>query len=138
MPRALHFPLLLLGVLAGLLAMHGLGPHDDDHSDGHTPTVLALVATAEEHVDKDHHGQTAVEPAGLESQAGEQPDDEGGSGPGECLALLGLLLALAIGAVLAARSRKPIFILRGVRTQLVLRGRPPDPPCLHRLSIMRC
>lgn len=113
--------------------MHGLGPHDGDHSAGHVPTVLALVTETDGHVGHERHGRTAADP-----DPGEQHDDEGGSGLGECLALLGMLVALAIGAVLAARPHRPILILRRVRTRLGLGGRPPDPPCLHRLSILRC
>ncbi len=138
-PRALHYPILLLAVLAGMVGMHGLGPHDEDHSEGHVPTVIALVASDDEH---DAHAQADTEtdsaPSTEHGTSKHKEPSGGGPGLGECLALLGLLFALVIGAVLAARPGRPLVVLRRVRVQLLLLGRPPDPPCLHRLSILRC
>lgn len=138
--RSLNFPLLLMALLAGLFAMYGLGPHDEDHSDGHAPSLVALVS-ADDYPGQ-HHQEATTTDASLALDSGvsreSAPPGDGGPGLGECLALLGLLFALAISAVLAARRTRPLFILRRFREALVLRGRPPDPPCLHRLSILRC
>jgi hypothetical protein len=140
--RPVHFLLTLLGVLAGLMAMHGLGPHDRDHSDGHALRLFA-AALPDEATDEHsgpHHADDADRAAVSTQTAAsvDSPDGDGGASAGECLALLGLLLWLLISAVLAARPRRPMLILRRVRERLQLRGRPPDPPCLTRLSILRC
>jgi hypothetical protein len=78
---------------------------------------------------------TRAEPAGSLYSA---PVNDDGSGPGECLALLSLLLWLLLSVVSAARPKRPIAILRRAREQSLLLGRPPDRPRLHRLSILRC
>ncbi len=120
--------------------MHGLGPHGEDHSAGHQPAGVALVTAEGRHASYDPDA-TEIEMASATGQRASNdsaPSEDGGPGLGECLALLGLLFALVIGAVLVARQRRPLFIPRRVREPLVLLGRPPDPPCLHRLSILRC
>lgn len=135
LPRATRFPLLLLALLAGLFAMHGLGPHDQDHSTGHVPTAIAVVTPDTDH---DVHDASGPEPStGQADRTHEDPTDQGG-GLGECLALLGLLFALVMAVLVSARTTRPMVVLRRVRARLLLLGRPPDPPCLHRLSIMRC
>jgi len=141
--RRVHFLLTLLGVLAGLMAMHALGPHDRDHSDGHAHRLVAAALPGEatdehsgpHHADDADRAAVSTQPA---ASVDSSPDGDGGASAGECLALLGSLLWLLISAVLAARLRRPILILRRVREQLLLLRRPPDPPCLTRLSILRC
>ncbi|MFC5730932.1 MULTISPECIES: hypothetical protein [Nocardioides] len=128
-------------MLAGLLAMHGLGPHSEDHTAGHLPRLVALVAAEDNHAAHDQEAaeaETASPVLGQGASNDSVPSDEGGPGLGECLALLGLLFALAISAVIGERRRSSLFVPRRVREPLVLLGRPPDAPCLHRLSILRC
>lgn len=127
-------------MLAGLFAMYGLGPHGEDHSAGHLPGGLALVAADDGHALHDREAtETDTAPAPDQRASNDSvPKEDGGPGLSECLALLGLLFALVISAVLAARRRRPLFNRRRVREPLVPLGRPPDPPCLHRLSILRC
>lgn len=120
--------------------MHGLGPHGEDHSAGHLPGGVALVAAEDSHASHDPAAaasDTAVVPE-MGASNGSAPNEEGGVGLGECLALLGLLFAFAIGVVLLARRRRPRFIARWAGEVLELLGRPPDPPCPYRLSILRC
>jgi len=105
------------------------------------PSVVALVVADGGH---GQHDQPATDSKSATSTAehgaSKREDSSGDGGPGlaECLAMLSLLFAVSIGAALAARRARPLVILRRVRTKLVLSGRPPDPPCLHRLSILRC
>jgi hypothetical protein len=138
--RSLHFRMLLLAVLAGLFAMHGLGPHGEDHSAGHVPGLVAAALPG--HGDALHGNEHAAHElpstAGHAATVDSAPTDEGGPGLGECLALLGLLLWLVIAVVLAARPRRPMVVLPRTQQRLLLLGRLPDRPCLHRLSILRC
>lgn len=132
--------LLLLAVLAGLFAMHGLGPHSEDHSAGHAPTVVTLVAGDAAHAQHDASTPGAGRrldhaASAKDAQASHEMD---GSVLGECLALLGFVLALVVFALNAARRTRPVAVERRLRARVALFSRPPDPPCLHSLSILRC
>ena len=122
----------LFAVLFAVFAMHGLASHDRAHG-GDAVTALPVVA-GDGFADPRHgHGTTAPD----NPDAGEQSPDHD-LGGGVCLALLGLfaaLLALVLRKVLDPRS---LFALRRVAVGLLPPGRAADPPCLHRLSIMRC
>ncbi len=137
--RSLHSPVLLVAVLAGLFALYGLKLHHEDHTAGHLPSIVALVAADDAHAqghDGTETGQTTGPPHTTSSDSA--PNDDGGPGLGECLALLGLLAWTAFCAGLAARPTRPLANLRTVPAQHPLLRRPPDPPCLHRLSTLRC
>lgn len=138
--HARRSPFLLLAVLAGLFAMHGLGPHSEDHPSGHTPSVVALVAGDVAHAQHEASIPETGRPidhADSSKDAEASPEAED-SMLGECLALLGFALALVVLALIAARRTRPVAVERRRRERVVLFGRPPDPPCLHRLSILRC
>lgn len=123
----------LAAALFAVLAMHGLSSHELAHGASATAAV-PVAAAAAGHVDLEHrHGVNAP---GEQGEDGPSPDRDVEGGV--CLALLCLLAGL-----LALRLRRglrpcPPWVLRRVNLGLLSAGRPADPPCLHRLSIMRC
>ncbi|MFJ2593726.1 DUF6153 family protein [Streptomyces erythrochromogenes] len=130
-PKGALLRATLLAVVLALFAMHVLASHQPVHS-GHA-TAIPLVAAhgATEHT----HSHAA--PAGATTTP-HGPDGECDHGGVEesCLALLYIVAALFT------------FVLRRAGTNGVLRpwaarthswtSRTGDPPCLHRLSILRC
>lgn len=145
--RTLLSPLLLLAVLVGLFAMHGLGSHDDHHSDSHLPWAVAVtledtaspaVESGHSHavhgIDLDEVGSGAATLAPIDSK----PASEDGSEPGEGLTILAPALGLLFGLAFAFAGRRPIAVFSRMRRPNVLIGRLLEPPCLYRLSILRC
>lgn len=124
-------------LLLGLVVMHGASSHGTTaHATASATTVLGMTASHDRHTS--HSGVAESDDRSAAS------DDDGGS-PGHgaaelCLAILGALLsALAVfGAV--NRPRRPLFKVRrsAVRAPFPTWLRPPNPPCLIRLSILRC
>lgn len=113
--------------------MHVLASHQLDHS-GHA-AAFPLVDAG----DKARHAHPDVAPGDvtetLGSPDGESPCDHGGVGE-SCLALLCIVAALFTFAI---RHRVSSRVLQ----RWTARARPwishtGDPPCLHRLSILRC
>ncbi|MCX5277776.1 DUF6153 family protein [Streptomyces virginiae] len=123
----------LPAVVLALFAMHVLASHQPDHS-GHAAAFPLIDAG-----DKAQHAHSDVAPGDATktpaSPDGEPPCDHGGIGE-SCLALLYIVAALFT------------FVLRHGGSNGVLRrwaarahpwiSRTGDPPCLHRLSILRC
>ena len=127
--------LAVLFAVFAIFAMHGLASHELAHG-GSAATALPVVGVDDGQADGDHvHATTAPDDKG----AGERSPDQGHDlGSGACLALLcllGGLLALVLRRGLHAR---PCLVPRSITGGLFPRGRPADPPCLHRLSILRC
>ncbi|WP_350325253.1 hypothetical protein [Streptomyces katrae] len=118
--------------MLALLGMHALASHQPDHS-GHASVPL---------VDAGHKGQHAhsdVAPADvtgtLGSPDGESPCHHGGVGE-SCLALLYIVAALFTFAIRRGGSNRVLH--RWAARAHPWISRTGDPPCLHRLSILRC
>ncbi|MGI5417600.1 DUF6153 family protein [Actinomadura luteofluorescens] len=121
-------------VLLGLLAMHGFqatsspagmnGVPLTSMAAGHAVPVTAAVTG--------HRPPRGDRPGDHHSDR--HPDHPGGQ---VCLAML-TLFALAL-ALLALRLRRspPRAVSRPARVRILLVGRPPPRPSLHRLSVLR-
>lgn len=128
----------LFAVLMGVIAMHGLAGHGVVHSSGVHSTLPGVAeapadgpAGSQGHVHGTSHEGSPDAPA--------SPDGHHGVSGEACLAILCLLIALLLLAVRRGRLARTMVVLgRRPRSRVVLRGRPADPPCLHRLSILRC
>lgn len=124
----------LFAALLGVIAMHGLAGHGVAHSSGVHSTLPAVADApfgSEGHEHGPSHERVPDAPA--------SPDDHHDVSAEACLAILCLLIALLLLAVRRGRLARAMVVFgRRPRSQLVLRGRPADPPCLHRLSILRC
>lgn len=112
---------VLLAVLAGLFAMHGLADH------GATAGPHAEAAVVQHH---GHHEPPA-------------DDDQHHSGHGLvglCVAVLGAALLWLLGGTVGRRVAAPCATLaRAVRSaSRAARARAPDPPDLLALSVVRC
>ena len=123
-------------LLVGLFVMHGAGSHGATaHASAPAANVLGLTASHDGH--SGHDGLAdSDDPVG-------DSEDNGGS-PGHsaaelCLAILcALLPALAAFGALT-RPRRPLLTAprRPVSAPFPSWLRPPDPPCLICLSILR-
>lgn len=133
-PRGALLLATLFGVVFAVFALHGLTSHEQAHSE-HAATVLVMDTAAHDHAGTGHGFES--EAPGPDSPA-PSPDHDGGAGD-LCLALLCLLAALI---ALALRRGVPRRVLRVVllraEPQTFSSGRTADPPCLHRLSVLRC
>ncbi|WP_067430939.1 DUF6153 family protein [Nocardioides jensenii] len=125
----------LFAVVFGVFAMHSLTSHERGHA-GHAALPLAAEAA-----DREHH----TEPAGSkapESADSESPADDDNSGVAElCMALLCLMAALIALALSRGISRRILYVVvipRWIGSRIAVLSRSADPPCLHRLSILRC
>lgn len=123
MTRLLRFA-LVVGILAGLLAMHTLVT-----ASSHTPTAAAAVT---------HH----AEPGGGAVTGSPAPDDCADCDPGHAMGLMTCVLALLVAWVLASvapPSGRRLNALPAVALTLVaaLRSFAPAPPSLVALSISR-
>ncbi|URM96607.1 DUF6153 family protein [Actinomadura madurae] len=113
-------------VLLGVLAMHGF---QASPSPVEMPGVPFSMSAG-------HAMATGVEhPA----PAKDQPDDHHGDHPGGqvCLAMLTMLVLLSALLVLYRRGSTAVAAESLVRVRILLVGRPPPRPSLHRLSVLR-
>ncbi|MGW0118029.1 DUF6153 family protein [Streptomyces sp. NPDC003327] len=121
----------LLAVVLVLFGMHVLASRHPIHSSHATAVPLAGAHGTTEH--KHSHAAPADAAATPRSPDGEC--DHGGAGEG-CLALLYMVAALF---TFALRRQAGNGVLRRWAARARPRaGRTGDPPCLHRLSILRC
>lgn len=113
--------------------MHVLASHQQVHS-GHA-TEFALIDA----VDKAQHAHSDVAPGDATktpaSPDGESPCHHGGVGE-SCLALLCIVAALFTFVLRRGGSNR--VLRRWATRALPWISRTGDPPCLHRLSILRC
>lgn len=133
-PRGVPLLATLFGVIFAVFVLHGLTSHEQAHSE-HAATVLAMDTAAHNHAGAGH---------GFDSETPEpespapSPDHDGGSG-GLCLALLCLLATLIVLALRRGIPRRVLcVVLRWAESRTFSSARAADPPCLHRLSILRC
>ncbi|WP_138895456.1 DUF6153 family protein [Streptomyces chryseus] len=139
--RGHHRGALLLAtvfaVVLAVFAMHALTSHLLQAHSGHAAASPLVVAG-----DKTQHDHSDVAPGDAtttsDSPDGESPCDHGGAGE-ICLALLCIVVALYSFARRRGGSDRVLYVLR--RWAAPAHGwisRTGDPPCLHRLSILRC
>ena len=115
-------------VLAGLLAMHGLGTHGTAAAD---EPMATMSHAAHEVVDGDPVAAVLSAPS---------PEHGALHGTATCVAVLTLLAGTALLLLLAARSPRRAWRVAGhaERRRGPRRTRAPDPPDLMRWSILRC
>lgn len=130
--------LVLVGVLAGLLAMHGLGNHGtpahEAGNSGMSPTAATTGVSASHDRDASAHSS---------SGHAASSDPEGHSGMS--MAMVGLCMAVLAGVLAAALALlRPTHALLFLRPRALLLAPMPvaatrdrDPPCLFELSILR-
>lgn len=124
-------------LLVGVFVMHGAGSHGTTaHASAPAAGVLGLTAS--------HGGHAGHDGLADGGDPVQDSEDDGGS-PGHSAAELCLAILCALLSALAAfgaltRPRRPLFKVRrsAVSAPFPSWLRPPDPPCLIRLSILRC
>lgn len=136
-PRMLLAAAVWTLLLLGLFVMHGAGSHGTTaHASAPAADVLGLTESHDGHA-----GPNPLVDSG--GPVGDLEDDGGSPGhsAGElCLAILcAVLSALAAFGALTC-PRRPLFkvVRNAVSEPFPSWLRPPDPPCLIRLSILRC
>jgi hypothetical protein len=123
----------LFAVLFAVFAMHGLASHDLAHGSTAPSAVPGVVADS--HVGSEHGHAGTQEP---DRNREPSPGQDGHLDGSMCLALLCLLAALLALALRRGVQTRPLIILRRRANELLPRGRPAEPPCLYRLSILSC
>ncbi|WP_414689904.1 DUF6153 family protein [Nocardioides sp.] len=113
-------------LIVGLMAMHGVGSHG---TTAHASAPADVLASPTGHAE-----QPGIDDSG---GGGEEP---GHSAAEICLAILCALISALAAFVALTRPRHPVFTaLRATSLpQTPPWLRPPDPPCLIHLSILRC
>lgn len=126
----------------GLLAMHGLGTHG---TRAHAAVGQPAIGQALTHVDgqksaADHAQADPEATSGTERSAIGTPIGHGSMTGlfAACLAILCGILAAVAAVFLRQLSRRPLACSAREVRALVIAGRDRDPPCLVRLSVMRC
>lgn len=123
----------LFAVTFAVLAVHALTSHERAHSAPIATGLPLAVDTGE----ADHaHADLVAAPQSNES---ETPGHDGGGAGELCLALLSLMTALIALTLRRGVPRRLLHVApRWNGPRSVGLGRSLDPPCLHRLSILRC
>ncbi|MEV4002767.1 DUF6153 family protein [Actinomadura sp. NPDC049753] len=123
-------------VLLGLLAMHGFQSTASPAEMSGVPltSMAAGHAAPAAEAATGHRPPQDDRPGGHHSDR--HPDHPGGQ---VCLAMLTLLALALVAALLALRLRRspPVAVSRPPRVRILLVGRPPPRPSLHRLSVLR-
>ncbi|MFD5620392.1 hypothetical protein [Streptomyces yangpuensis] len=126
----------VFAVMFAVLAMHAPASHLQAHS-GHAaalPVIGAGEKAPHAHSDVALHDATETR----HSPDGDSPCNHGGAGE-VCLALLYLVAALHAFARIRGGSNRILDVLhRWSEPMHRWISRTGDPPCLHRLSVLRC
>lgn len=128
----------VFAVVLAVFAMHALTSHLLQAHSGHAAALPLIDA---EH--KAQHAHSDVAPGDAttttpDSSDGESPCDHGGAGE-ICLALLCIVAALHAFARMRGGSNRVLYVLRRWAAPMHRWiSHTGDPPCLHRLSILRC
>ncbi|MEU8120483.1 DUF6153 family protein [Spirillospora sp. NPDC049024] len=122
-----------LCVLFGLLAMHGFqaASNPADMSGVPLTSMAAGHATPIGVAMAEHHSPHGEGTGGPHS---DHPDHPGGQ---LCLAMLTVLAVAAAILALHLRASPAVAAPRRTRVRILLAGRPPPRPSLHRLSVLR-
>jgi hypothetical protein len=126
--RVSKLPLSLL-VLLCVLAMHGFQASPSPVETTGVPLTMGAAHAAPAMVTGDRH------PAPDRNQPGDHHNDHPGGQV--CLALLTMLVLVATLLVLYRRGSTAVAAQTLLRLRILLVGRPPPRPCLHRLSVLR-
>lgn len=128
----------------GLFAMHGLGTHG---AGSHPETAQPLNASVSVHLTGQpslHSASDGQESAstspGVQRSATSDPASPGSMSEliSMCLAIVAGVLAGLAAVLLRHLERRPLARVARSAKSFVIVGRDPDPPCLVRLSVMRC
>lgn len=124
-------------LLLGLFVMHGAGSHAST-AHASAPAMQALGSTASHDGHADH--ETGAESGDPITDSGDEGGEPGHGAAELCLAILCALLSALAAFGASTRPRRPLFTVRrsAVGAPFPSWLRPPDPPCLIRLSILRC
>lgn len=136
-PRTLLAAAVWTLLLLGLFVMHGASSHGTAaHTAAPDATVLEVAASHDGHAGHDAVAQSDDPAAGSEDNGGSQ----GHSAAELCLAILCALLSALAAFGFLTRPRRLLFTAprSAVSAPFPSWLRPPDPPCLIRLSILRC
>lgn len=126
----------LLIVLLAVFAMHGLASHATTHGDSAPQALPSAVPAGEpQHAP---HRHAIEEDVPTTDSAQHLPSSGHGTAGGACLAVLYLLAVMIALAIRRGTPIRPHYVARRRRSRPPTRGRSLDPPCLHRLSILRC
>ena len=135
-PRLLRLA-VLIGTVAGVLAMHGLGDHGAMHHPLARTAVVAPAVSAH-----GGHASSAVHQEPAENAAETSPRH--GTPGGVSFGLLALCMAILTLSTVSAFRMRPSRLLdadpigSGRSTPCPASRRDRDPPCLFALSILRC
>lgn len=125
-----------LFVLLGLLAMHGFQATSSPAGMSGVP-LTSMAAGHAVPVTEAVTGHRPPQGDGSgDHHSDRHPDHPGGQVCLAVLTLLALALALAL-LVLRLRRSPPVAVSRPTRVRILLVGRPPPRPSLHRLSVLR-
>ncbi len=120
-------------MVLALFAIHVLASHEPDHSGHAAAFPLVDAGDKAQHAHPDGTPGVVTETPGSPDR--ESPCDHGGVGE-SCLALLCIVAALFTFAIRHRVSNR-VLQLWAVRVR-PWASRTGDPPCLYRLSILRC
>ncbi|NYE10648.1 DUF6153 family protein [Actinomadura citrea] len=123
-----------LFVLLGLLAMHGFQATSSPVEMSGVP----LPSMAAGHAAPVTGAVTGHRPP-QDDRSGDHHSDRHSDHPGGqvCLAMLTLLALVTVLLTLCLRRTPPVAVSRLTRIRILLVGRPPPRPSLHRLSVLR-
>lgn len=130
---ALLFATLLAVVLA-VFVMHTLTSHRTHCTTSASALSGVESAVAHQHPDGGHHDEAGS----AKSSSPESPDQDHGAPGVICWAMLMLAAFVALALSRGVPSRVLFVMRRWTSSGLLPRGRSADPPCLHRLSVLRC
>lgn len=132
-PHPLALRWVVLGVIGGFFAMHGLGAHALHDVHGESP-----VARADSAASAPHGALPAESDAVVEDEALGAPDPARAALVGVCLAVLSVLMLMWRRGVLVRLSRLHATASWGRRVASPARARLPAPPIRSQICIWRC
>ena len=125
----------LFAVVFGVFAMHALTSHHVHHDGADNELRAAAMA---EH----GHAEAGIEAGAQQAQDPhpDPPEEDRGEGAVMCLALACFVAVLMALALRRGVSTRVLFDVRRwtIVTSRAVGRRHLEPPCLHRLSILRC
>ena len=131
---ALLFATLLAVVLA-VFVMHTLTSHRTHCGPSASALAGVVSPVAHQHTDGGHHDEVGS----AKSSSAESPEQDHGAPGVICWAMLSMLAAFIALALRRSLPTRVLFVMRRWTSSGWLpRGRLADPPCLHRLSVLRC
>jgi len=118
-----------LFLLLGVLAMHGFQASPSPSQMTGVPLTTMSV----------QHSAASASVVFQHSPGKDHPGDQHHDHPGGQICLAMLTMISFLGALVALTVREPVVVARRllIRVRILLVGRPPPRPSLHRLSVLR-